>query len=67
MSKKEQSNCYNIVDCMGRSTEHYIYASNITEAKRKFKENSELWKKYGYYGGIKRVYNGGVRGSGWIK
>ena len=49
MTKKEQSNCYNIVDCMGRSTEHYIYASNITEAKRKFKANTELWKKYGYY------------------
>ena len=60
---EKQSNCYNIIDANGNSTKEYIYASNIKETKRKFKENTELWKKYGYYGSIKRVYNGGVRGS----
>lgn len=50
---------------MGRHTNNYVFASNITEARKKFKSDpsyAELYKKYGYFGTLQRVYNGGVRG-----
>lgn len=64
-TKKKQDNWYVIIDSMGRHTNNYVFASNITEARKKFKTDpqySELYKKYGYFGSLKRVYNGGVRG-----
>ena len=64
-TKKKQDNWYAIIDGMGRHTNNYVFASNITEARKKFKTDpqyAELYKKYGYFGSLKRVYNGGVRG-----
>lgn len=64
-TKKKQDNWYVIIDSMGRRTNNYIFANNITEARKKFKTDpqyAELYKKYGYFGSLKRVYNGGVRG-----
>lgn len=64
-AKNKQDNWYRILDGMGRPTNHYVFASNITEARKKFKNDpqyAELWKKYGYFGSLQRVYNGGVRG-----
>lgn len=59
--KTEQSNCYNVVDSMGRPTSIYYFASNIKEAFKIFKADSANFQKY-YYGKLKRAYNGGIRG-----
>lgn len=57
----EQSNTYNVIDSMGRTTDIYYCASNIKEAFKMFKADNENFQKY-YYGKLQRCYNGGVRG-----
>jgi hypothetical protein len=56
----EQSNFYNVIDSMGRSTSIYIVASNIKqaciEAKKRESEIGSAYYK------VKRCYSGGVRG-----
>jgi hypothetical protein len=59
--KQEQTNYYNVVDSMGRSTDIYYIASNFKEAFQAFKADKLKFQKY-YYGKLKRCYNGGVRG-----
>ena len=59
--KIEQSNCYNVIDSMGRPTSIYYFASNIQEAKKLFKSDSVNYNKH-YYGKLTRGYNGGLRG-----
>lgn len=59
--KIEQSNYYNVVDSMGRTTDIYYCASNIKDAFKIFKADKANFQKH-YYGKLKRAYNGGVRG-----
>lgn len=64
-TEKKQNNWYVITDCNGKETGYYVFASNMKEAMKIFKTNEnykELYKKYGYFGQLRRVYNGGVRG-----
>ena len=60
-NKIEQSNCYNVVDSMGRPTDVYYFASNMKDAFNLFKQDKPNFQKH-YYGKLKRSYNGGVRG-----
>ena len=55
-----QANLYQVIDSMGRPTEIYVGASNVTEA---YKEARKIEKQIGsrYYK-LKRCYNGAVRG-----
>ncbi len=59
--KIKQSNYYNVIDSMGRSTNIYYCASNIKDAFNMFKSDKVNFQKH-YYGKLKRSYNGGVRG-----
>ncbi len=59
--KIEQLNYYNVVDSIGRNTNIYYCASNIKDAFKMFKSDTDNFQKY-YYGKLKRSYNGGVRG-----
>lgn len=64
-AEKRQENWYEILDSKGLGTGNYVFASNIQEAKKKFKTDEcykQLYRKYGYFGKLQRVYNGGVRG-----
>ena len=61
MKTQEQNNLYNVKDSMGRPTDVYYTASNLTEAFKSFKEDKANYQKY-YYGKLVRCYNGGVRG-----
>ena len=57
----KQANFYNVVDSMGRPTDIYYCASNIKDAFKIFKADTDNFQKH-YYGKLKRGYNGGVRG-----
>jgi hypothetical protein len=59
--KIKQVNKYNVVDSRGRNTEIYYVASNIKDAAKMFKNDTENFRKF-YYGKLVRGYNGGVRG-----
>lgn len=39
------------------------YASNKAEAMKLFKADTVNYRKYGYFGKLSRIYNGGVYGS----
>jgi hypothetical protein len=60
---KTQNNLYEVVYSDGVTVVDYIYASNLTEAKKIAAENAKV-KNYGtaYYK-VARCYNGGVMGS----
>jgi hypothetical protein len=60
-NNSDQSNCYNVVDSMGRPTDIYYFASNQKDAFNLFKADSVNYRKH-YYGKLKRAYNGGARG-----
>jgi len=60
---KKQVNTYAIYDCMGRLTDVRYYASNKAEAMKLFKADTVNYRKYGYFGKLSRIYNGGVYGS----
>lgn len=60
---KKQVNTYVVYDCNGMNTGVCYQASNKKEALRIFKADTENYKKYGYYGKLSRMYNGGVYGS----
>lgn len=62
-AKSAQCNTYYITDNMGRDTGIRYYASNKKEAMAQFKADTDNYKKYGYFGGLHRWYNGGVYGS----
>ena len=58
----KQVNRYNVVDSRGRNTEIYYVASNIKDAVKMFKNDTENFRKF-YYGKLVRKYTyGGVRG-----
>jgi hypothetical protein len=63
VKKTEQINTYKVVYSDGVKVLDFIYASNLSEAKKIASENAKT-KKYGtsYYK-VARCYNGGVRGS----
>ena len=60
---KKRVNTYAIYDCMGRLTDVRCYASNKAEAMKLFKADTVNYRKYGYFGKLSRIYNGGVYGS----
>lgn len=62
-TKRSQSNIYFVTDCMGKDTGIRYYASNKKEAMIQFRADTENFKKYGFFGGLHRWYNGGVYGS----
>ena len=59
-NKIEQHNTYNLTNSDGtKSSERYIFATNIKEAVKIAKEK---YPSQFYFGKVIRCYNGGVRG-----
>lgn len=56
--KKKQINMYVVYDSMGRKTEHYIAASNMTEAIKLSQNDPKIT---GSYWKLKRVYKTGKK------
>lgn len=57
--KKEQLNFYHIFDNNGKKTDIFYIASNKKDAFNMFKSDKENYKKYSYFGQLKRVYTHG--------